>query len=669
MRSRLETALSAALLVACWAACSASGHAQERDQEGAAGSPPPAPAGPASGVHWLDGPPPAADALRAHPEQYAELLLEQGLVLDFEARSVSARGGTLHDVESLGYPIEYVLVTDRGRTHEALLVIKARPSVLDACLRAVGLVPGSPMRFRLRDDDDPPQADAEAPPPVNGDVDGDVGDDDDSPAMDEPSPWEAVPAYGPLVAIDVAYTDDEGRPHRASLESMLLDLRTGESLPEREWVYVGGRFGPLRQGREVVQVHVADLNGNVVAIYLDGQGLCLFERNSLDGVDDALYTIHPENAPRRGTPVTIVFTATGQVVPPPPMTRDDVLEGELAVALDELLTAAAARGFCGVVQVELAGVPVLRKAYGALAAGGAPLPTDAVFPVEAVGRRLIATAVLDAVDNGALSLDDGLSRHVHGVPPDKAGVTIRHLLEDTSGLPASVPGAETIDRARAQEALLATPLVAEPGPRCLASPAGYALLLIALENATEDVWRGLLGERVLARARMPDAGLWGEPRWEGARLARGTLIRDGRRVDVGTPAERLPTWQDLGAGALVASARDLVRFERALAGGVFPDAAVRFVPPCEPARGVFRVDDGPGGPCRVVGGRREGFRCEVRRWLDADLLLVVASNVEQPDVVPELVARLDAAAAAALAAAAAAAGGDAPDRAGAPPQR
>jgi hypothetical protein len=59
----------------------------------------------------------------------------------------------------------------------------------------------------------------------------------------------------------------------------------------------------------------------------------------------------------------------------------------------------------------------------------------------------------------------------------------------------------------------------------------------------------------------------------------------------------------------------------------------------------------------------------VRRWLDADLLLVVASNVEQPDVVPELVARLDAAAAAALAAAAAAAGGDAPDRAGAPPQR
>jgi CubicO group peptidase (beta-lactamase class C family) len=458
-------------------------------------------------------------------------------------------------------------------------------------------------------------------------------------------PWEAVPAFGPLVAIDVAWTDDDGRPHRTSLESMLLDVRTGEPLPERDWVYVGGRFGPLRQGRRVLQVHVADLNGNVVAIYLDGQGLCLFERNSLDGVDDTLYTIHPENAPRRGTPATIVFTATGEVVQPPPPRRDDVLEGELAVALDASLEEASARGFSGVVQVERGGRPLLRKAYGTLDAGGAPLPADAVFPTGALGRRLIATAVLDAVATGALSLDDLLARHVDDVPPDKAGVRIRHLLEDSSGMPASVPGAETIDRARALDALLRAPLVAEPGEHCVPSAAGYALLLIALENAAEDVWRGLLGERVLAPAHMADTGLWGEPRWDGSRLLRGTTIRDGERTDVGTPAERLPTWQEQGAGAIIASVRDLARFERALAHAALPEAATTFVPACEPPDGAWRIEQGPAGECLVVAGMRAGFHCELRRWSDADLVLILGSNGGANEALPGLVALLEQAAA------------------------
>jgi CubicO group peptidase (beta-lactamase class C family) len=614
-------------------------------------------------VHWLEAPPPSARALAEHPEDHAALLEEQGLVLDLEQRSVSARGGTLHDTESLGYPIEYVLVTDRGRTHEALLVMNARPSVLDACLRAVGLAPGAPMRFRMREEPGEPPAPGDADARPGDDAGGDAGDasggeaadgadgdphaaDAGDAAADAPE-WDAVPASGPLVSIEVAWTDDTGRPHRVSLESLLTDVRTGEALPERDWVYVGGRYGPLRQGREIVQVHVADLNGNVVAIYLDGQGLCLFERNSLEGVDDSLYTIHPGNAPKRGTPVTIIFTATGGHVAPPPPTRDDVLEGPLAEALDGLLLEAQAGGFGGVVQVEQGGRTLLRKAYGSLAPGGAPMPTDAVFPVGPVGRRLIVAAALAAAEGGAFSLDDLLARHVRDVPPDKAGVRLRHLLEDTSGYPARVEGADTIDRARALAALLAEPLVEAPGERCLPSEAGYALLLIALEEAAEDVWRGLLGERVLLPARMVDTGQWGEPRWDGSRLARGATVRDGRRLDAGTPAERLPTWLEQGAGAIVTSVRDLVRFERALARGALPVAAAAFAPACAPADGAWRVDDGEGGPCLVLAGRRGGFACELRHWREADLLLVLASNVEAPDVVPALVERLDVAAAAA----------------------
>ena len=118
------------------------------------------------------------DAVPAHPEAFEELLTEQGLSLDLEAGVISARGGTLHDAQSLGYPIEYLMVTDRGRTHEALFVMKAQPSVLDACFRALGLVPGHSMRW-VMSDPQPPREAVEA---------------------GEASPWEAVPGSPSEVA-------------------------------------------------------------------------------------------------------------------------------------------------------------------------------------------------------------------------------------------------------------------------------------------------------------------------------------------------------------------------------------------------------------------------------------------------------------------------------------
>src|SRR5262245_27111821 len=259
-RVRCARALAAlAVLAAFAAAC----RAQESPAE-----PPPAPDAPApqtaglgaaaespQDVSWIGAAPPSPQELAAHPEAFEELLTNNGLALDVAARTVSARGGTLHDRTSLSYPIEYVLVTERGRTHEAMFILRCQPSLLDACLRAVGLEPGTAMRFRPR-----------IPPPTDAEMEAGA------------SPWDPVPASGPLVDIQVSWTDDTGAQRKRSLESMLIDVRNGQPLAERDWVYTGSRMGSMRQGKKVVRTFLADLQGDIVALYLTGEGDCLLER-------------------------------------------------------------------------------------------------------------------------------------------------------------------------------------------------------------------------------------------------------------------------------------------------------------------------------------------------------------------------------------------------------
>jgi CubicO group peptidase (beta-lactamase class C family) len=499
-----------------------------------------------SGVHRLGGvEPPDPAALAADPAAFEDMLTEQGLALDLEAGTISARGGTLHDAESLRYPIEYLMVTDRGQTHESLFVVKAQPSVLDACLRALGLAPGHPMRWVAKD----PQPSAEAL---------ESGDD---------VPWEASPADGPLIAIEAVWTDDDGRHHRRSLESMLIDVRDGEPVEQLDWVYTGSGIGPLRQGRSVVQTFMADLQGNVIATWLTGMGAALFERNSLDGVDDTLYTINPDTAPARNTPVTIVFRDTKKVAPvAPPPGGVTMIEGEEGERLDAWLTRAAEAGFHGVVLVARGDDIVLHKGYGlADREFGVPMSTRTVFPIGSLSDTFRETAIRQLEDQELLQRTDRFARHLDDVPEDKASISISHLLENSAGFPRmSLDGPQHVDLDAAVAEALATPLDVEtPGEYRTYSPLHGTLLVAVIENAASLSWGNYLAENVFGPMDMTDSGLVGEPRWAGSQLAAG-YGDDEKRP---SPATSVLLWPLSAGGAMVSSVRDLFRWDRAVARG------------------------------------------------------------------------------------------------------
>jgi CubicO group peptidase (beta-lactamase class C family) len=573
-------------------------------------------------VSWVDAPPPEAEALAADPTAFAELLERNGLALDPARGVLALRGAVLHDEASLaGYPIEYLVVTERGRTHEALLLVKASPSLVDACLRALGAAPGSPMHFAPRE-----------PPPSREELEAGA------------TPWVVVPPAGALVDVRVAFTGPDGAPREVPLESTLLDLRTGEVLSQRDWAYTGSTFGPLRQGLRTVQVFQGDAQGNVIGISpLDrgGAGACVLERNSGEGADDSLYGVNGALAPPRGTPVTLLLRPTGaRTLPAAGPRPEELVDGEDGARLDAWLSRAAAFGFSGVVLAERDGRVVLHKGWGlADRTLDLPVTTATVFPISSISKQFTAAAILQLEAAGELRLDDIIARHLDEVPEDKKAVTLRHLLHHVSGLPEQAatpgggePGTLGSDRRATVRRILGTPLVSAPGAAFRYSNLGYALLAAVVESAADDIYRGYLGERLLGPAGLTSAGLFGEPRWSAERLARGLSGPPGAQQPAPQPAYGPLTWEQVGAGAVVCSARDLQRWVHALRDGtLLPEAQRQAM--FTPAAGGYGCawwieDDGERGRVAWHDGLLPGYRAEVRCWLDAGATVIVAGNTE-----------------------------------------
>lgn len=125
--------------------------------------------------------------------------------------------------------------------------------------------------------------------------------------------------------------------------------------------------------------------------------------------------------------------------------------------------------------------PVRSLAYGVTAVGpaGRPVAEDTVYDLASLTKVVGTTpAVLRLADEGALRLDDPVGLHLPGFTgAGKDGVTVRHLLSHSSGLPAHrdfwlLPGG----RAERIAAVLREPLESAPGGVARYSDLGFILL-------------------------------------------------------------------------------------------------------------------------------------------------------------------------------------------------
>lgn len=218
---------------------------------------------------------------------------------------------------------------------------------------------------------------------------------------------------------------------------------------------------------------------------------------------------------------------------------------------------------------------------------------EMLFAIGSVTKNVVATLVLDLVEEGRLSLDDTLSAHLPPFDHVDSGITIRQLLNHTSGIynffdSDAVWAALKADRGRVwtPEELLAyleKPYF-EPGGGWRYSNTNYVLVGMIVERVTAMTLEVLLKERFWTPLGID--GVFFDPDWTPGRMAHvfGDNFQYGA-VEKDLTYEPRASHESMiyGAGGLFMTAADLARWSQALFGGevLAPaslDEMCRFVP-------------------------------------------------------------------------------------------
>jgi len=280
-----------------------------------------------------------------------------------------------------------------------------------------------------------------------------------------------------------------------------------------------------------------------------------------------------------------VSPAFPEDLPPPPDLGD--LDGPAKAALDRYLRElAAADRFSGTVLLALDGKPVFEGAYGlADRSWEVPNEMDTRFDVGSINKELTKAAVGQLLAAGKLSLDSTVLDLLPDYPNPEVGrkITVRQLLAHTSGL-GDIFGPEFF---RANKALYRTnedyfdlfaekPLLFEPGTDRRYSNAGYIVLgaIVARVSGmpyTEYVERhvfapaGMTGatfaarDRIVHRVAVGYTGQGVEPPEDGPDAG-----QEGSGGGALHPNLFMLPVVGMGAGSAVATAADLLAFDRAL---------------------------------------------------------------------------------------------------------
>jgi D-alanyl-D-alanine carboxypeptidase len=262
-----------------------------------------------------------------------------------------------------------------------------------------------------------------------------------------------------------------------------------------------------------------------------------------------------------------------------------------------------------------------------------------VYRIGSITKQYTAAAILQLVEQGRLSIDDSIGKHLTTIPAGWRRVPIRQLLNHTSGIPSyTSAGPRWATRMRLDlphDSLIG--IIANDsmdfasGSQWRYNNTGYYLLGMLIERITgrsyADVVRDALTTPLGLRATM-----YCETRPIIKRRAQGYQVGpDDKLVN----ADPLSMTQPFSAGALCSTVGDLVAWQRALAAGrvVKPASYVAMTSPEKVAAtyGYGLVMDSLGGRLRVQhGGGINGFNSMLQYYPADTLSIAVLANTNGP---------------------------------------
>lgn len=316
-----------------------------------------------------------------------------------------------------------------------------------------------------------------------------------------------------------------------------------------------------------------------------------------------------------------------------------------AVDMDGMIRAEMERSHApgAVAAVAQGGRVIFSRGYGfADVEKGIRATPETPFYVGSVTKQFTAAAVMMLVEEGKVALDDRAIRYLPKLPMPYEDVSVRHLLTHTSGVRRDFKEhGHSLVGDSLYEALASAPLDFAPGRRVSYSTTGYILLGMLVEAVSKRGLKEFLAERIFRPLGM-NSTRYVVPGDTVVNVAAGYEWAGGQLARVSAVGARY------GAGAVVSTAADLVKWDAALYGDrplgkkaralmwavqKLPDgsdAAVGYDGAARRLRvgyGWF-VSDYLGHRLVHHGGNLDGYSAQFDRFVDDRLTFIVLANNE-----------------------------------------
>ncbi len=310
--------------------------------------------------------------------------------------------------------------------------------------------------------------------------------------------------------------------------------------------------------------------------------------------------------------------------------------------VDSVATAAVAEHRTAGVSVAVVknGRTVLAKGYGfADLENDVPATAETVFRIGSITKQFTSAAIMKLMEQGKLSLDDTLQKFLPNFPAQGNRVTVRHLLNHTSGIKSYTSlgpkWARGVRLDLAPDSLIALfanePFDFKPGNAWSYDNSGYFLLGMIIEKLSGKTY----GQYVQDELFTP-LGLKSTIYCDQAPLikhrAQGYALRpDGKFIN----AEPLSMTQPYAAGSLCSTVNDLAAWTLALSSGkVVSPASYKLMSTPGTLNDGKPLTYGFGLGTGVLGGHRQvshngginGFISELHHYPDDSLVTVVLTN-------------------------------------------
>lgn len=284
------------------------------------------------------------------------------------------------------------------------------------------------------------------------------------------------------------------------------------------------------------------------------------------------------------------------------------------------------------------GRPIKTAAYGlADVENNVPVTPDTVFEIGSITKQFTAAGILLLQQDGKLSVEDRISKHLKHIPDSWTNVTIRHLLSHRSGIKSytGLSGFELtrhLTQAQFIETLGKELMEFQPGERFKYCNSGFSLLGYIIENVSGTNYWAFMSQRIFQPLGMEVTGDRKPSRiiphrahgYEQTNHA--WINRDYDLTDV------------FAAGAIASTIGDLARWDAALDSDRLLNAeskqqmwTVNKLNSGKPTTYGFGwyIDKLEGHANIGHGGSTSGFSASNQRFPDDKLVVIVLTNTDE----------------------------------------